>query len=228
MKATTDEELALYYACVDNKYQHLHRWKGSIIGYYYFFNYIPKSASEEVSPSSELVRKLVWKFKDGVYQNDYVENIVIKKLKSVFSFMPEMFTFVCIPASTEEKTSNRYMYFSRQVCKETKMANGYDYVRITKEGPAKHIEGEGGCEYDCDGEFFKDRNVIVFDDVLTRGHSLEKMVEKLEKVGARVYAAFFLGRTTINSLNHPWIIDEDNSNREIDQDYLDNLDKKDK
>ena len=95
------------------------------------------------------------------------------------------------------------------------MANGYNYVRITKEGPATHIEGGDGCEYECDKDFFKGRRVVIFDDVYTRGRHLDKMKDKLEAAGANVWAAFFLGLTCRDFRENPWLYDEDNPDKEL-------------
>ncbi len=220
-----DLDFLLYYALVDSEYNRLRKWKDSGIHYYYFFNYIPKCEANTEPPSVRKIRNIIWRFKNGIFSNDYVEKIVITKIKKTFRLMPEKFTFVCIPASTKERSLVRYLYFSRVVCRETGMQNGLDYVRIIKDGPAKHIEGEGGCEYECDNVFFNGKNVIVFDDIITRGDSLNRIVDKLERAGAKVWAAFFLGKTSSNSLEHPWIIDEDNINHDKDQAFLKKIDE---
>ena len=219
-----EKEFRFAYACVDAEYYRLRKWKQTI-PYYNFFTYVPKSISEQVYPSTELVRKLIWNFKDGVNKNNYVENIVITKLKSVFPYWRKKFTLVCIPASTEEKTMGRYLYFIRCVCQETGIQNGFDYVRITREGDAKHLGGENECDYECDETFFKGRNVIIFDDVLTQGHHLKTMKEKLEAAGAEVWAAFFLGKTGSEDQPHPWVIDYWNPQSEKDQTDLKKLDE---
>jgi orotate phosphoribosyltransferase len=47
-----------------------------------------------------------------------------------------------------------------------------------------------------DEEFFKGKNCICFDDVLTSGKSWAAFGHKLEEFGANVVAGFFLSKTT--------------------------------
>ena len=210
-----DLGFAIMYACVSSKYSKLKKWKCGIPGYF-FFVYTPKDISCEGHLEYENARRIIWGFKDGRVT---VDGIVSLKLKSIFEYGRKKFTFVCIPASTQEKTNRRYNYFMNRVCEQTGMANGYNYVRITKEGPATHLEGGEGCEYECDKEFFKGRRVIVFDDVYTRGRHLETMKEKLEAAGAEVWAAFFLGMTCRDFRDNPWFYDEDNPNKELENKF---------
>lgn len=46
-----------------------------------------------------------------------------------------------------------------------------------------------------DEEWFKDKAVIVFDDVITRGISFGKYANQLESFGANVIEGIFLART---------------------------------
>ena len=46
-----------------------------------------------------------------------------------------------------------------------------------------------------DKDYFQGKYVLVFDDVLTQGHSYARFACELEKVGAEVLGGYFLGKT---------------------------------
>jgi predicted amidophosphoribosyltransferase len=46
-----------------------------------------------------------------------------------------------------------------------------------------------------DKEFFKDKKVLVFDDVITRGYSYARFACHLESFGASVIGGMFLAKT---------------------------------
>jgi predicted amidophosphoribosyltransferase len=76
------------------------------------------------------------------------------------------------------------------------LANGYNYVSVVADGEAKHISGASTAEFSVDGNFFRGRKVLLFDDVLTTGASMEKFKRLLEGVGATVIAGICIGVTT--------------------------------
>ena len=53
------------------------------------------------------------------------------------------------------------------------MKNGYDYVYILNEGEAKHLGGVAQAQFSINSDYFKDKYVILFDDVITSGRSME-------------------------------------------------------
>lgn len=53
-------------------------------------------------------------------------------------------------------------------------------------------------DYSLDSEYFKDRYVIIFDDLITRGRSMIVMKRDLEKCGAKVICGFSVGKTKHN------------------------------
>ena len=106
-------------------------------------------------------------------------------------------TLVCIPASSREKHEARYKDFSDRLCKETGMSNAYRYVNVIAEGEEKKKGGSGIsiANLSFDESYFKGRHVILFDDVITKGESMERMKRKIESLGGIVVGAMFVGKT---------------------------------
>ncbi len=51
------------------------------------------------------------------------------------------------------------------------------------------------AQFAVDSIFFKGKYVLLFDDVITSGRSMERLKQKLESVGAIVIAGLSIGRT---------------------------------
>lgn len=167
------------------------------IPFYHFYWYYPtnKFTSEELSNDSVAARTIVYNFKDGRHHTT-VKHLVMKKIQDTFKGVDlSEFAFVCIPASTVEVNNSRYRAFSAEVCDGVGMRNGFEHISITKEKTASHLGGTDTAEYSYDGQFFKGRNVILFDDIVTRGRSMIEMKASLERLGAKVICAMSIGRT---------------------------------
>jgi predicted amidophosphoribosyltransferase len=135
--------------------------------------------------------------------------ILAKKLRSTFEYNDlASLTLVCIPASTIETNNKRYSKFSTELCSITGMRNGFGYITITKEKTQSHLGGTDSAEYSYDADFFKGAKVILFDDVVTRGRSMEQMKNALENLGATIICAISIGRTYSDYNKrepHPWL-----------------------
>ena len=187
--------------------------------HHYFFYYYYPTRFDDVTEFDWNVRYLIWDFKDGKKHNE-VCKMLTTKLKRVYGEALDLLTFVCIPASTCEVNHKRYCSFMADVCNATGMENGYDHITIKTEKDPAHKGGTSVAEYAYDKEFFNGRQIILFDDVVTRGRSLAKMKMELEGVGAHIVAALSIGHTYSDFFGdirkqHPWL--EENEDYEIEK-----------
>lgn len=180
------------------------------IPYYFFYHYYP-IRFEDVSMESQKVRQMIYDFKEArglSYRS--VSSIMTTKLQSTFTEADlSSLTLVCIPASTVQDNISRYYKFSNILCSNTGMQNGFPHISIVKEKMQSHLGGTDSAEYSYDADFFKGANVILFDDVVTRGRSMYQMKSALEQIGANVVCAISIGRTYSdyhgdNRTPHPW------------------------
>lgn len=168
------------------------------------YTYIPTTVQADGKAWG--IRKKVWKFKDG----DTATSIEVAQWVSMTldASMPDLenCTFICIPASSEERTQMRYEQFAQEVCKATQMANAYKHIKV--EGERLAIHEHKVCKsvtkvqiLKFDRRFFNGRKVIIFDDVITKGKSFDTMVDYLEGMGAKVVGGIFLAATAFQSDN---------------------------
>lgn len=122
---------------------------------------------------------------------DKAIDLVASYLKKVFNSSLSQLTLVCIPASLQKNTERRFHKFSEKVCEATGMENAYNAFSFTT------TKDEDGDEIDTlhiDEDFFKGRQVVIFDDIIASGGSVVRFAQKLEELGAKVVAALALGK----------------------------------
>ena len=99
--------------------------------------------------------------------------------------------------------SLRYKKFSELVCQLSGAINGYDHIKVTTDINAvhdSHKKRSGKADkmqnVDIDGEWFRNRNVVTMDDVLTTAASFASLGSRLEEFGANILTGYFLAKTT--------------------------------
>lgn len=133
------------------------------------------------------------------FRHERAMNKVLPLFKKVMSHYfgsnTSKLTLVCIPSSKKIVTERRYKDFSHELCSITGMDNGYDYISVLQEGEAKHLGGTTQAQISINGSFFRDRYIVLLDDVITSGMSMEMTKNLLEQAGAHVIAGLSIGRT---------------------------------
>lgn len=179
--------------------------KGSIRHIYYYDYYPYYRYKDSATTDMWNTWHFIWGFKNdpakGITQTAHALalnsaiSLVKKTLSETFGNRVQYLTFVCLTASTQQKTDLRFKDFSKKLCESLKMTNAYGHIRITSDGSAKHEGGCGVSQKTYDQNFFKGKFVVLFDDVRTSGNSLESEKNILEKYGAKVICAITLGQT---------------------------------
>ena len=180
-----------------------HGYCGSI-KHKWFIDYYPYNRYKDCATAFMSAGwKLVWNFKndDRISPREHASALqkVIKltedTLRETFENRVNELTLVCLTASTEKNTRRRFEEFSKRVCSDLGMSNGFEHIRIIKDSEPKHIGGDGKPQKQYDKWFFKDKCIILFDDVRTSGVSLEEEKARLESFGAKVIGAITIAQT---------------------------------
>lgn len=175
--------------------------------YTYLLNYFPVTCNFEANKREWEDRWTVWNFKNTpgkTSEEDHQEALeeVIPRIKEILvnTFQDinlQYLTLVCIPASTAEKTFGRYKEFSERLCNITGMINAYDYITVIKDSEEKKFGGSGitTVNVSFNEDFFKAKNVLLFDDIITKGESMLRFMRKIESLGANVIGGVSIGKT---------------------------------
>jgi predicted amidophosphoribosyltransferase len=118
---------------------------------------------------------------------------LLPQRKATFGEHLPQLTLVCIPASTAEKTKARFEEFANVVTEATGMANGYPHVQVAVDAESKHLSNQP--QYTLDEEWFAGRDVLLFDDIMATGGSINTFAQQMTSGGAHVVAALVLGKT---------------------------------
>lgn len=187
-------------------------WKYLSNGFRYnhLFYYYPTTCDFEVTEEEWDNRYIVWNFKNdpakGVSELEHEEALdeVIPMLKArlIDTFEEENLPFlslVCLPASTKAKNEARYKEFSERLCQETGMGNGYEHIHFIRDGLSKNDpNNETGRSIQpkvAFDDWFENKYVLFFDDVVTKGNTMLRYKRKLEEAGVIVVGGICLGKT---------------------------------
>ena len=169
-----------------------------------FLRYYP-TRIKNVGIDALFDRQTIFDFKDGCNQPQ-VAQFVAKELVRKFGRKIGKVVFSCVPASSQERNEERNKAFSALVCQLSGAIDGFSHVKVSgersavhgtkmkKEVRAKRLEEDKTIEVDAN--FFRNKMVCVWDDVVTTGTSFCAYTAQLERVGAHVTNGIFLGKTS--------------------------------
>lgn len=178
----------------------------SEIHHEFLIRYYPTTCEFSATDEEWNDRQLIWSFKNDPNKSTRISHqqalsVLIPRLKSIlnrtFGNLLSNLTLVCIPASSPEKNKARYEDFSKQLCESTGMMNAYPHLTVNGERVARHVGGEAGGtdSITFDEDYFKEKNILLFDDILTGGGSMRRFSSKLSSLGANVIAGLTIGKT---------------------------------
>lgn len=168
----------------------------------FFMKYFP-ARIKNVGEDAIAARKLVWAFKDA-RDNAFekVAELTAEHLVKTYGDRLKKMAFVCVPTSKRDDYSIRFRAFCKRVSELSGIENGFSHVVVMQSRKAVHEHCRGKKKeeirpqiIDFDIPFFKDKEVCVFDDVVTTGKSYARFANLLEENGANVVGGMFLGKT---------------------------------
>lgn len=211
-KEKEEERVRLQASAKDMLINNAKKWEHLYDDLYYtwLFYYYPITCDFDASDSEWDDRRTVWNFKNdpdknisSIQHEKALENVIPRIRQRLCETFGEEYlqflTLVCLPASTNVKNVARYDDFSKWLCEETGMANAYNHVHIIKDGMSKrdprNITGKSIQPEVCFDDWFSDKYILLFDDVITKGDTMLRYKYILEQKGATVIGGFCIGKT---------------------------------
>lgn len=181
----------------------------SSVNCFSLYNYYPTTCPWDASEEEWEIRNLVWDFKANPNRPQSLIEITARHQRAMKEVMPDIervlrryfgsdiskLTLVCIPSSKKVVNERRYKDFAQRLCSNLGICNGYSYVNVLSDGEASHLGGSSSSEICIDNSYFKGRYVLLFDDVITSGRSMERLKRAIEAAGGIVIAGISIGRT---------------------------------
>lgn len=173
------------------------------------YNYYPTNCEWPADEHVWEIRNLIWDFKANPNKPMSEDLIIIKNINACNKIIPDIIrvlnsyfdndisklTLVCIPASNQLVTERRYKHMAQCLCNSTGMTNGFSYVNVVADATPKHLGGTGNPKVVIDKQFFINKNVLLFDDIITRGSSMNNFSASLLRAGATVICGMSIGVT---------------------------------
>lgn len=160
---------------------------------YYPVNRYPHGT---ISVSAESARRAVWNFKDGM--SSIGVRVLSEFLDGNFTREEMKNIAVCvIPASTKLKNEIRYKSMCAKVASELPVRNGFGYISIAEDRQDSRTAGKSG-NTTANLVFSPEvagKDIVLFDDVTTRGTSFAQAAAELKRRGARSVQGLFIGKT---------------------------------
>lgn len=179
---------------------------------YYLYDYYSSSVFQknEISSFDINIRESVWNFKSGIETSavhEFYLNIV-SMLTSVPGINTGSYALLLLPASSEARTNKRYgklIAMIKRALPNLHIIN--DHIVFTGEKNIKHSSAERNVKscshFVCTGNI-PEQNIIVFDDVITRGHTLRDAAEWLSQFGPKNISYLCLARTVMKYARVAW------------------------
>ena len=168
----------------------------SSYSYTYLKEYLPVRYSATLDQKSD--RQIVYDFKNG-YCSLSVKNALVDRIRYIRQCFNGFNWRICfIPASTHAKTIARYKSLADFLQKETNTPCGIStietihdevsgYMGVKKVNPADNFR--------INSSDVSNMNIILIDDVITRGTTFVRTADKLVANGAKQVVGLFLAKT---------------------------------
>lgn len=163
--------------------------------------YLPKRY--EATQEQKQNRQICYNFKDG-YLSETIKNAFLEKIREITGNNTTGWLICFIPASTSAKTERRFSKLAGVIRNE-----GYEVELKTVynkyDTEAGHISGKSGNPIEAFGfnpESVKGKNIILIDDIITRGTTFSQVANKLIGFGALSVSGLFLARTINPDYHH--------------------------
>lgn len=166
----------------------------------HFLEYLPKRYKAR-NEQDIRVRNFIYDFKRG---RDRAARMAAVEVANFFfrcfGSECEDYTFVCVPSRNNATYRSRFSYFAREVEELCGCKNAMDHIVIVGERQALHNSNthcvcESGYDYLIDIDWFKNRKVVIFDDLITSGATARTFADELSAAGATIIGGLFLART---------------------------------
>ena len=164
--------------------------------YYYLYDYYPHKRYDyaRLTANQRLTSTLITHFKEGrrparLHISTILKAAILHEPSLQYDLL------AVIPASTQQRNRKRFEAFCGLFAEPSK--NGFDAIRILHD--REELKGQSGCDKTANLTFDRDmiagKRILLLDDIITRGDSLQQTAEKLMDNGAISVTGLFLART---------------------------------
>lgn len=164
--------------------------------YINLLEYVPKRFNATIQ--QDMDRNTVYRFKDGFCSEDLKQKIV-DKIKVIMEAFPGGSWRVCfIPASSYHRTVNRYSQLKRYISDKLGIECSIDVISKEHDEESGYLSGKKAnpaADFRIESSKVIGKNIILIDDVITRGNTFCRTADKLIECGASNVLGLFVAKT---------------------------------
>lgn len=168
----------------------------SSYSYTYLKEYLPVRYSATLEQKSD--RQIVYDFKNG-YCSLSVKNALVDRIRDIRQCFNGFNWRICfIPASTHAKTIARYKSLADFLQRETDIPCGISTIETIHDEESGYIgvkKANPADNFRINSSEVSNMNIILIDDVITRGTIFVRTADKLVANGAKQVVGLFLAKT---------------------------------
>ncbi len=145
-------------------------------------------------------KNFIYEFKKGK-NIEFYSKIFIEMILEILEYEnKDEYILIPVGASTILDNEVRYKDLFEKICKKTKIENGFDCIQISFNKKPKHLDDTGIIESNLNFrlERFKDKKIILLDDVYTRGETTSFYYSQIKKGNPKSIDVITLGKTSHN------------------------------
>lgn len=168
-------------------------------------------------------RNAVYNFKNGNCPQ-YAKDLLLKEIRAKISSNPSSWVVCFIPASTKAKHIRRYSSLASYLKENLNCQVVIDGIDVAYDRESGHLSGKSNDPSESmlfNQALFKNKNVVLIDDVRTRGTTFNTVANKMSNLGALSVFGVFLAQTI-----HPNLPIDNNYRSNgygYDPDYMDDF-----
>lgn len=181
---------------LENYFKSFLRLDGSLC--LYLYDYVPVSRGIKATTEQKKITNLLFRMKEG-----HAVSLSVKLFSMAMSRIyvitnkKDNSILVPIPASTREKHNQRFSSFCYLLCERTGIQNGFNAIEIEED--REELKGIRNANKVFNLKFnvslFRNKQVILLDDVLNSGTGFIQIKRKLIELGAKSVIGVFLVKT---------------------------------
>lgn len=164
----------------------------------YLYDYVPVSHGSKATIEQKKVTNLLFRMKEGmaVSLTAKLFSLAMSRIYAITN-KKDYSILIPIPAATSVRNQQRFFTFCHMLSERSGIKNGFNAIRITTD--REELKGTRNADKISNLEFypsyFKNRQVILIDDVLNTGEGFLQLSEKLRELGAKSVIGLFLVKT---------------------------------
>lgn len=164
----------------------------------YLYDYLPVSRGIKATTEQKKITNLLFRMKEGQAMSLSVKlfSMAMSRIYAITNKRQNSI-LIPIPASTQEKHKQRFSTFCHLLSERTGIRNGFPAIEV--ESDRQELKGSRNADkifnLKFNSSYFKNRQVILIDDVLNTGEGFIQVRRKLLELGATSVIGVFLVKT---------------------------------